>query len=155
MNDALGWNHDFVDLFRELLAARVEFVIVGAHAVAVHGVPRATGDLDIFVRPTPENAARLLEALRAWGANVDEHGITIGELTTPNLVYQIGLPPRRIDLLTGLAGVTFETAWSSRVTASMAGFQLPVIGKEALLRNKQSTGRAKDRLDIALLSGEE
>jgi hypothetical protein len=92
-----------------LARARVEFVVVGAHAMAAHGYARATGDIDILVRPERENAARVLLALEAFGAPIDAHGVTQTDFERPGNVYQIGLPPRRIDLLTAISGVTFES----------------------------------------------
>src|SRR5690242_19792382 len=90
-------NEDFIDLLRCLLEARVEFVIVGAHALAAHGLPRATGDLDVLVQPTAENSERVIQALETFGAPLAVHGVSRGDFEIPDNVYQIGLPPRRID----------------------------------------------------------
>jgi len=100
---------DFTDMLSALSEAGVEFLIVGAHALAAHGVPRATGDLDIWIRPTPDNAARALRALVAFGAPLA--GLTVEDLTRPDTVFQIGLPPARIDILSGITGVRFAEAW--------------------------------------------
>jgi len=151
MADYPGLNPDFVDLLEALREADVEFVIVGAHAMAAHGVPRATGDLDVLVRPTRENARRVLEGLRRFGAPVDAHGITEEDFVTPGTVYQIGLPPRRIDILSSISGVSFDEAASERLVVEVDGLDLGFIGRRALLDNKRATGREKDLLDVKLL----
>jgi hypothetical protein len=122
-----------------LFAAGAEFLIVGAHALAAHGTPRATGDLDIWVRPARENAPRVLAALRSFGAPLFD--LTVEDLEQPDLVFQMGLPPNRIDLLTGISGVTFEEAWPDRLLAVVEGRELPFIGKAALIRNKRAAAR--------------
>lgn len=152
MTNGSGFNDDFLDVLRALVESGAEFVIVGAHAMALHGVPRSTGDLDVLVRPTPENANRVLDALGAFGAPIKAHGVTHSDFEIPGNVYQVGLPPRRIDLMTGLSGVDFEEAWTSRVNIEIEGMQIPFLGLEALRRNKQATGRDKDLLDLRLLS---
>ncbi|MCB9508390.1 MAG: hypothetical protein H6697_12095 [Myxococcales bacterium] len=146
-----GLNDDFRDLLRSLLECEVEFVIVGAHALAVHGVARATGDIDIFVRATPANAQRVVAALGIFGAPVRSHGVVAADFTRPDWVYQIGLPPRRIDLLTSISGVDFETAWTRRDTLVVDGLTLPFLGIGELRANKLASGRPKDLADIALL----
>ena len=148
---ASGLNEDFVDVLRALGESGAEFIVVGAHAMAVHGVPRATGDLDILVRPTIENAQRVLHALRLFGAPVDAHGIRETDLATPGIVYQIGLPPRRIDILTEISGVSFEEAWATHVEVEISGIRAPFIGRQALLKNKRATGREKDLVDARTL----
>lgn len=144
-------NDDFVDLLRSLLDARVEFVIVGAHALAAHGFPRATGDLDVLVEPTRENAERVIQALTQFGAPLAAHRVSRADFEVVDNVYQIGLPPRRIDLLTSISGVSFEEARASRIVIEREGMSLPVLGREALLKNKRATGRPKDALDVDLL----
>ncbi|HEV8241508.1 MAG TPA: hypothetical protein VGS57_19255 [Thermoanaerobaculia bacterium] len=155
MSPAPGFNDDFVDLLRALLQSGVEFVVVGAHAMAVHGVPRATGDLDLVVRPTTENARRLVAALRAFGAPLEAHGVGERDFSSPGAVYQIGLPPRRIDLLTSLTGVSFDDAWAGRVEIHVADFTVPFLGRDALLHNKRATARDKDLADLQLLTRDE
>jgi hypothetical protein len=150
-----GLNDDFLDLLSALKAVGAEFLVVGAHAMAVHGVSRATGDLDVWVRPSPANSARVLDALGRFGAPVANHGVVPEDLETPGTVYQIGLPPRRIDLLTSLSGLTFETAWEGRVEIEVAGLSIPFIGRSELVRNKLATGRDKDLVDVKLLEKQE
>lgn len=140
-------NDDFLDLLRALIEAGVEFVVVGAHALAAHGHPRATGDLDVLVRPAPANAARVIEALLQFGAPLDAHGVSRADFEAPGNVYQVGLPPRRIDLLTSISGVSFEEAEASRILVTLGGMKLPILGRAALIKNKRATGRPKDIVD--------
>lgn len=142
-------NPDFNDMLSALSAAGVDFLIVGAHALAAHGVPRATGDLDIWVRPTPDNAVRTLKALADFGAPLSD--LSVEDLTRPDTVFQIGLPPGRIDILSGITGVTFEDAWPRRIVVRLADLDVPVLSKADFIRNKTTTGRPKDLADMALL----
>jgi hypothetical protein len=146
-----GLNEDFRDLLVLLADAGVEFVIVGAYALAFHGAPRASGDIDLFVRPSPVNAGRLFDVLVRFGAPLHSAGVTPADFAQPGAVYQIGLPPRRIDLLTEISGVTFDEAWTSRTTAEVEGRTVSFIGREALIRNKEASGRLKDVADVARL----
>ncbi len=146
-----GLNEDFTDLLTELNHHEVQFLLIGAHAMAVHGVPRATGDMDIFYSVDHANITKLLDALRAFGAPVDSHGVTQETLSAPGAIYQIGLPPRRIDLISRIDGVSFADAWKSRILIKRSDITIPVISIEALKKNKLSTGREKDRLDVKLI----
>ena len=103
-------NPDFLDLLAALMRADARFLIVGAHAMAVHGVPRATGDLDVWIRPDPENAERVWAALTEFGAPLRAFDLSQADLTAQGVVFQMGEPPRRIDLLTSITGVDFEQA---------------------------------------------
>ncbi|HET9225586.1 MAG TPA: hypothetical protein VFR31_02900, partial [Thermoanaerobaculia bacterium] len=103
------------------------FLVVGAHALAVHGVVRTTGDLDIWVRPDPENAQRVWRALAGFGAPMEAMGLTIQDLSQPGTVYQIGLPPKRIDILTEISGVEFDEAWGSRTVQEADGLTIPFL----------------------------
>lgn len=150
MNDS-SFNVDFLDILLALSEAGADYVIVGAHAMAVHGVPRATGDLDLLIRPTTDNAEQALEALRQFGAPVDQHGVTATDLARPGTVYQIGLPPRRIDILTQVSGLEFDEVWASRIEVDIEGMTVHVIGREALARNKRAAGRDKDLVDLRTL----
>jgi hypothetical protein len=133
--------------FIELLNSHaVEYVVVGGYAVAYHGYPRYTGDIDFFIRPTDSNAELLLEVLDVFGFG--EVGLTREDFTTPGRIVQLGLPPNRIDLVTGITGVTFDEVWGNRVPASLDGIPVSLIGKEELLRNKRASGRAKDLADV-------
>jgi hypothetical protein len=143
-----GLNEDFRDLLVQFADGGVEFVIVGAYALAFHGAPRASGDIDLFVRPGPANARRVLEALIRFGAPLDAAGVTAADFERPGTVYQIGLPPRRIDILTEISGVTFDEAWVSRVTGEVDGRTVSFIGRAALLKNKAAAGRPQDLADV-------
>lgn len=151
MTDTPRLFEDSRDLLDALDDARVRYLIVGAHALAAHGLPRATADLDVWVEPTADNAVRVLSALVAFGARVAHHGIDEADLARPGTVYQLGLPPRRIDLLTSISSVDFPEAWNKRFEAPVEGRLLPVIGREALIANKRASGRPKDLLDIDAL----
>ncbi len=144
-------NPDFEDFLRALLDVEARFMVAGAHALAVHGVPRATGDIDIWIEASAENADRVWAALAAFGAPMDTLGIARHDLTKPEMVVQIGLPPRRIDLLTGLSGLTFDEAWGDRVVHETGSLQIPFIGRTSLVVNKRETGRLKDRADLEAL----
>ena len=139
-------NPDFVDLLRAFIAADVRFLIVGAYALALHGRPRATGDLDLWVDATPENAARVMRALGAFGAPVAE--ISEADFSREGVTYQIGVPPGRIDILTELTGLTFSEAWTDRVRHAFGDVEVDFIGRAAFIRNKRATGRPKDLGDI-------
>jgi hypothetical protein len=141
-------NQDFLDLLGALLAAEAQFMVVGAHAMAVHGVPRATGDIDIWIRPDPENADRVWQALLKFGAPVEGLEVSRSDLNAPDTVVQIGLPPRRIDLLTSLTGLVFEDAWPNRTAHRVNSLEVPFLGRTDLVRNKRALGRPKDLADL-------
>ncbi len=141
------FNPDYNDLLRLLSAHSVDYVIVGAYAMAAHGYVRATGDIDIFVKPTPENSAAVFESLVAFGAPLS--GVTGDDFAVPGTVYQIGVPPSRIDILTDIDGLSYDEV--GRVIVEIDGLSVPFLDLESLKRNKASTGRAKDKLDLELL----
>jgi len=140
--------------YRELLewfnSRKVEYVVVGGYAVAHHGAPRFTGDIGLLVRPTQQNAQRVLDALAAFGFG--SLGVTTADLTEPGRVIQLGNSPWRIDLLTRLAGTTWEEVWTHAVDGA---FEVPtkVIGLEQLKANERALGRPRDLDDLARLSG--
>lgn len=148
-------NDDYRDFLASLVGADVRFLIVGAHAMAVHGYPRSTVDIDIWVEPTAVNARRLWEALTTFGAPLDDLSIREQDFTTPDIVAQFGLPPNRIDVLTGVSGLQFARAWTNRLDATVEGIRVPVLGLADLIENKRATGRDKDRADIRGLQGGE
>ena len=147
-------NEDYRDILNALLAQGARFMIVGAHALSVHGYPRATVDLDIWIEPTPENSALVWRALAEFGAPLATLDVRQEDFLRADVVIQFGLPPNRIDILTGVTGVRFEAAWPNRIEGSVDGVRVPVIGRSELIQNKRSTGRDKDRADIKGLSGE-
>ncbi len=142
-------NHDWTAFLSALIARRVRFVLVGGHAVAGHGQPRLTEDLDVFVDPTPANARRLRDALVDFGFGAVAPAAV--ELARKDRVFMLGRKPWRIDILTGIDGVSFAEAWATRVEADFVVKPLHVIGRAALLKNKRAAGRTKDLLDVALL----
>ena len=141
----------FRDLLAELRRAEARFLVVGAHALAAHGVPRATVDLDVWIDASPENVRRVWAALAAFGAPLSALKITEADLTRPDTVAQFGLPPWRIDILTGISGVTFDEAWPERIEADFEDVSVPFIGRAAFVRNKRASGRLKDLADIESL----
>jgi hypothetical protein len=144
-------NQDFLDFLKCLIEAGARFLVVGAHALAVHGVPRATGDLDVWIDRDQENGERVWAALLSFGAPVGAVGVSRQDLEAPGVVVQIGLPPRRIDVMMEITGVAFGEAWASRTSHRVGGLEVPFIGREALVRNKRATGRLKDLADLEAL----
>lgn len=139
-------NENFKDMLSALNDAGVEYLLVGAYALAAHGIPRATGDIDFWVRPNTENAKRIWRALLEFGAPT--HQINVDDFAVSDIVFQIGVPPERIDILTSISGVEFSDAWSSRLLVEIEGISVPVLGLRELLRNKSSSGREKDNADL-------
>jgi hypothetical protein len=148
-------NEDFVDIVACLEAEGAEFLIVGAYALAAHGFPRMTGDIDIFVRPTLENSARVYRALLAFGAPVVAHGVTERDFQIEDNIYQMGLPPRRIDIMTSVSGVSFDEASAEAIEGKLGDVTVRFIGKAAQARNKRAAGRPKDLVDAALLEADD
>jgi hypothetical protein len=137
---------EFIELF---LSNEVEFLVVGAHALAFHGRSRYTGDLDLWVRATEANARRIENALGDFG--FASTGLRAKDFLEPDAVIQLGQPPLRIDLLTGITGVTFDDAWSRRVTGRLDGLDVSFIDRELLIRNKRAVGRPQDLADVEYL----
>jgi predicted nucleotidyltransferase len=142
---------DFRDLLVELHDAGAAFVVVGGYAVAFHGHPRATKDLDVLVRSDASNAARVYRALAAFGAPLGAIEVAESDFATYDGVLQIGLPPRRIDILNRATGITFDEAVAAHDSFQLDGRSIPIIGFEALLKNKIAAGRAQDRADVKAL----
>jgi Nucleotidyltransferase of unknown function (DUF6036) len=144
-------NSDFRDMLSCLKNARVDFIVVGAYALAAHGRPRATGDIDIWVRNSPENAKKLMSALAQFGAPLTN--LTQEDFTSPDIIVQLGVEPSRIDLLTSIDGVDFDEAWRNKLEVTIDDLSIYVLSRADLLKNKKSTGRAKDQADIVWLEG--
>ncbi len=142
-------NPDYRDLLRCLNAATARYLIVGAYAVTFHTEPRYTRDIDVWVEPTVENAARVWKALADFGAPLD--GLTQADFTKPDLVYQIGIEPNRIDILMGISGVAFASAWERRVESEYGGERITYLGLNDLIRAKEAAGRPQDLIDLELL----
>lgn len=137
---------NFRDMLHALSAEGAEYLLVGGYAIGLHGFNRATADIDLWVRRTPENAARVMRALIAFGAPLMDLNET--DLMTPRTVFQIGVPPERIDILTSISGVEFDEAWPHRMTCVLDGIEVAVLGRVALVQNKKSSGRPKDLIDL-------
>jgi hypothetical protein len=137
---------DFADLLQAFAAHEVRFLVVGAYALAYHGRPRTTGDLDVWVEPEPDNAKRVMAALRDFGAPMRD--LSEEDFARPGVVYQMGLVPYRIDVLTRITGVTFPEAWQTRKEGVLGQCKVFYLGKEAFIRNKLATGRHKDLADV-------
>lgn len=142
---------DFRDLLVELADAGAEFVVLGGHAVAFHGHPRATKDLDVLVRATPANAGRVYRALAVFGAPLEAFSVSEADFSSYQGVLQIGVPPRRIDILNRADGITFDEAVAAGDSLEIDGRRVPVIGFDALLQNKRAANRAQDVADVKAL----
>jgi predicted nucleotidyltransferase len=142
-------NPDFREMLSCLRDEGVEFIVVGAYALAAHGLPRATGDIDIWVRNSSENARRVMSALSKFGAPMSE--LSEDDFTAADRVVQFGVEPCRIDLLTGIDGVEFDAAWVNKAGVTVDGLEIYVLSRGDLLKNKRAAGREKDRGDIAWL----
>ena len=142
-------NSEFADLLRAFNDGCVRYLVVGAHAVAVHARPRATNDFDVWIANDRENAVSTYRALAAFGAPLDR--LTIEELATDDVIFQIGIAPIRIDIITSITGVAFGDAWPNRFATTIDGVAANVIGRDDLIRNKIATGRSKDLADVERL----
>lgn len=142
-------NPDFRDILSCLKKEEVDFIVVGAYALATHGFPRATGDIDIWVRNSPSNARQTFKALMRFGAALSD--LSENDLTSPDMVFQIGVEPCRIDLMTGIDGVEFDQAWMNKVKVRIDDLEIYVLSRADLLVNKLATGRDQDQGDIAWL----
>lgn len=140
-------------MLNELVRADARFLVVGAHALAAYGVPRATIDLDIWIGRDETNATRVYDALAAFGAPLKDLRVTRYDFMRPDVVAQFGLPPLRIDILTSVSGVEFETAWGQRIHGEIEGVRVPIIDCESFIANKRASGRTKDLADLELLGG--
>ncbi len=142
-------NSDYKDLLAAFNAAKVEFLVVGAHALAAHGHPRYSEDFDVWVRPSEDNAVRVYEALSRFGAPMDR--VSVSDFVNDDLIFQIGVAPIRIDVITSISGVTWEEAWPQKISATYGGIPVFVLGRETLIVNKRASGRRKDLIDIETL----
>lgn len=146
----MGLNKDLKEFLGLLLSRKVEYLVVGAHAVAFHGHPRFTGDIDFLIRTEPENAARMELACRDFG--FAGYPFVADEFLVPGQVFQLGRSPNRIDIMTGISGVPTEEAWEGKVGGRLGEFAVFFLSKEHLIKNKSLTGRTKDLADVELLS---
>ncbi len=142
--------NEFVGLF---LDNDVRFLIVGGYALAAHGLPRLTGDLDAWIWISDENAERVIKALTEFGFGA--LGLTVADFNRRDSVVQLGYPPHRIDILTEIEGVSFEPSWGRRLEVVLDGRLVPIIGREDLIANKRASGRPQDIADVARLSAQD
>lgn len=142
---------DFRDLLIALHDSGAEFVVLGGYAVAFHGHPRATKDLDVLVKADAANASRVYRALASFGAPLQSFDVAEADFATYEGVLQIGLPPRRIDILNRATGIGFDDAVSAGESFQLEGRRIPVIGLQALLRNKRAAAREQDLADVKAL----
>jgi len=140
---------DFKELLELFNAHGIEYLIVGAYALAAHGAPRNTGDIDLWIRPTPANARRVLRALSEFGVGGIELGLD--DFLKPDHVVQLGVPPVRIDLLTGVDGVQWTEAWENRKAGTYGSVPTNYLGRQQFIQNKRAAGRRKDLADIEAL----
>ena len=142
-------NSDFREILSVFCEEKVEFMLVGAYAVAAHGLPRATGDIDLWIKCSEDNATRVWTALTKFGAALSD--LSSKDFATPGTVVQLGVAPRRIDVLTSITGVTYDEAETGRQLITIEGLSIPVIGISHLIQNKQAVGRPQDKADVARL----
>lgn len=142
-------NPDFRDMLSAFIDAEIDFLLVGAYAMAAHGYPRATGDIDLWVRADKATAPKVYRAIAEFGAPVE--GLDVADFSKPGIVFQIGVAPVRIDILTQIDSVSFDDAWPNRISVHWDGLKISVIGRNDLIQNKRSTGRTKDRADAEQL----
>jgi len=142
-------SNDLREFLESLNSRGIDYVVVGAHSLAFHGRPRYTGDLDILVRATRENAAKLVDLLNQFG--FADAGFKESDFTEPDQLIQLGRAPNRIDLLTSITGVTTDQALASKVSADLDGIPVFILAKDALIRNKRAVGRPQDIADLKVL----
>ncbi len=142
-------NEDYKDMLHVLSDEKVKFLLVGAYAMAAHGYPRATMDIDIWVMPSPQNADAVLRALRRFGTSL--HNLTKEDLLREGTIFQIGVAPRRIDILTAASGLEFEEVYGRSLSVNIEGVEVHIPSIDDLIRNKKASGRTKDLADAEAL----
>jgi len=142
-------NEDYKEMLQLLIGEKVKFLLVGAYAMAAHGYPRATMDIDLWVMPSPENAVAVLKAIKSFGAPL--HNLTVDDLQKPDIIFQIGVAPRRIDIITGVSGLSFKPAYSNAIEVEFEGLKVKIPSLEDLICNKKASGRTKDIADVEAL----
>ncbi|OIP64556.1 MAG: hypothetical protein CO150_03110 [Nitrospirae bacterium CG_4_9_14_3_um_filter_53_35] len=142
-------NEDYKDILQVLSDEKVRFLLVGAYAMAAHGYPRATMDIDIWVMPSPQNADAVLRALRRFGAPL--HNLTKEDLQKDGTIFQIGVAPRRIDIITAASGLQFEETYRRSLSLNIEGIEVHILSIDDLIRNKRTSGRTKDLADVEAL----
>ena len=139
-------SQDFKDMLSIFIKNNVKFIIVGAYALGAYIKPRSTGDIDFWIEPTSENAQKVFQSIIEFGAPL--HNLTQNDLQKPGTVFQIGLPPLRIDIITKISGVNFDEAWKECARHKVLDLEVPIISKKHIIQNKKASGRPKDLLDL-------
>lgn len=139
-------NKDYKEMLQLLLEEQVEFMLVGAYAMGAHGYPRATGDIDIWVEASNKNASKVICALRKFGAPLEQ--VSLEDFSSEGTIFQIGVSPRRIDIITKISGVTYQEANQDKISVKVEGLDIPVISLDNFIKNKLATGRRKDEIDV-------
>lgn len=142
-------NKDYKEMLQFLLEEQVDFMLVGAYALGAHGYPRATGDIDIWIKADENNSLKVYKVLQRFGAPIEQ--INTNDFAREGVIYQIGVAPRRIDIITQITGVTYNEADEDKIIVEVEGVKLPVISLDKLIKNKNATGREKDKLDAQFL----
>ena len=145
-------NPDFRDILSAFIEEQVDFVVVGAYALAAHGLPRATGDIDLWVRPSADNSRRIWKAFEAFGAPMK--GLQQEDFEEEDLIVQIGRAPRRIDVITSVSALEYDSAWKNREVVEIEGLTISVLGRDDLIRNKKAVGRVQDIADVNRLENQ-
>ena len=145
-------NREFIDILSAFTDEKVEYLLVGSYAMAFHGYARATGDIDLWVRPQLDNAEKVFQALRSFGASTFD--LSTADLVTPGMVFQMGVAPNRIDIITKIDAVDFDEAWEEHEVVVIETMSIPLIGKALLIKNKKATGRPKDQIDVLWMVGD-
>jgi predicted nucleotidyltransferase len=146
-------NKDYKDMLQALSDEKVKFLLVGAYALAAHGYPRATMDIDIWIMPSPENAAAVMRALGRFGAPLRD--LSTSDFQTEGIIFQIGVAPRRIDIITSIDGLTFDDAFLHSMVVAIDGLEIRIPSVPDLIINKRASGRTKDLADVEMLEGAE
>ena len=146
-------NPDFRDILSAFIEEQVDFVVVGAYALAAHGLPRATGDIDLWVRPSADNSRRIWKALESFGAPMK--GLQQEDFEQEDLIVQIGRAPRRIDVITSVSALEYDSAWENREVVEIEGLTISVLGRDDLIKNKKAVGRAQDIADVNRLESQD
>lgn len=142
-------NEDYKEILQSLLKNEARFLIVGAYAMGIYGYPRATGDFDIWVENSADNSERIYKSLLQFGAPLE--GVKPDTFTEKGVIFQIGVAPRRIDIITHIDGVKFKDAYKNKEEVAIEAIKAPFISKKHLIKNKKSTNREKDKLDVSYL----
>ena len=142
-------NKDYKEMLQLLLEEQVDFILVGAYALGAHGYPRATGDIDIWVKADEANSKKIYQALARFGASLDQ--LNENDFAGEGIIFQIGVAPRRIDIITQIDGVTYDEADEDKIVVEVEELKLPILSLDKLIKNKMSTGREKDKLDAKFL----